>query len=266
MNQIDHAAGNSGLGGDLGQQRRGQGAPFGGLVDHGAAGGERRGDLPGRQHERRVPRRNHADGADGLADRIVDVVLGRHGIAACGFRRLVGEEAVVFGAPDGGGLHEPDRLSRIHALDQRDFPGAGLDRVGQSVQHLAALGARQVAPFGKGFPGRAGRRVNVGFRARGDGIDGRIVDGGQVVEGPAVTGGRFAADVVSQGFPLEAGEKFLRVPAIGFELVSGIGIVEHVKSSPNRHLRNIFNMLNSFGRRSRAMFVTTAVPSLYSGR
>ena len=35
-------------------------AYFGGFVNDGATSGKRRGDLPRRQHERRIPRRDHA--------------------------------------------------------------------------------------------------------------------------------------------------------------------------------------------------------------
>ncbi len=59
---------------DLGQDDRGERAPFRGLVHDRAAGRQRGRDLPCRQHERRVPRRDHADGADRLAQRIIDVV------------------------------------------------------------------------------------------------------------------------------------------------------------------------------------------------
>ena len=44
--------------------------------------------------------------------------------------------------------HEADRLAGVHRLDERDLLGARLDRVGDRVQHVAALLARRVAPCG----------------------------------------------------------------------------------------------------------------------
>ena len=67
------------------QQARRQRRKFGRLVHNGAACREGRGDLPGRQHERRVPRRDDADRTDGHPGRDVPVLLARHVEAIAGF-------------------------------------------------------------------------------------------------------------------------------------------------------------------------------------
>ena len=58
LDDVEHAGGQPGLGGDVGEQRRGERRPLRRLGDHGVARGERRGDPPGRQHQRRVPGRD----------------------------------------------------------------------------------------------------------------------------------------------------------------------------------------------------------------
>ena len=74
-------------------------APLGRFVDHAAAGRKRGRDLPRTQHERRVPRRDHAHRPDRSAGRVVDDVFGRgRDLAVVGARGLVGEEAEVRGA------------------------------------------------------------------------------------------------------------------------------------------------------------------------
>jgi hypothetical protein len=103
---------------------RGEGAPFGGLVHDRAAGGERRRDLPGRQHERRVPRRDDAHRADRLAHGVVQMCgLGRQRQAVARparGRRRSGSSPPRAAPP----CHEADRLAGVHALHERDLLGA----------------------------------------------------------------------------------------------------------------------------------------------
>ena len=103
-------------------------------MDDRAAGGERRRDLPGREHEGRVPRRDDADGADRLADRVVELALGRQRQAVLGARRAVGEEAEIIGRAQRRLAHVAERLAGIHAFDEGDLVGAGDDLVGDLVQ------------------------------------------------------------------------------------------------------------------------------------
>ena len=55
---LNDAVGQPGVVGDVGEQRRGQRRPLGRLQHDGVPRGQRRRDAPGRQHQRRVPRRD----------------------------------------------------------------------------------------------------------------------------------------------------------------------------------------------------------------
>ena len=167
---------------DLGQQQRGERAPFGRLVDDRAAGRQRRRDLPGRQHERRVPRRDHADRSDRLAHGVVEVLLRGQRQAVTRLGRAVGEEAEVLGRAQRRLRHVADGLPRVHALDHRDLLFARFDQIGHAMQQALSLFARQVAP-GRECALRCLRgRIDVGGVAAGDFAEARVVDRRQIVE------------------------------------------------------------------------------------
>ena len=56
---VERAVGQAGVARDVGEHRRGERRPLRRLEDHGVAGRERGSDAPGREHQRRVPRRDH---------------------------------------------------------------------------------------------------------------------------------------------------------------------------------------------------------------
>ncbi len=92
VDEVPHALGQARLLGDLDQQAGRERREFRRLVHDGAAGGQRRRDLPGREHERRVPRRDDADRADRHAGRHVAAgparaAFGRRALPARGRRR-----------------------------------------------------------------------------------------------------------------------------------------------------------------------------------
>ena len=146
MHGVEHAGGQARLVRDFREQRRGEGTPFRRLVDDRAAGRQRRRDLPGRQHERRIPRRDDADGSDRLADRVVELARRHQRQAVLRARRAVGEKAEVLRRPQRRLRHVANRLARIHALDERDLVGARFDGVGDLVQDLPALASARPAP------------------------------------------------------------------------------------------------------------------------
>jgi hypothetical protein len=76
LDHVEHAGGEPGLGGDVGQQRRGQRRPLGWFEHDGVAGGERRGDLPGGQHQRGVPRGDQHARAGRIPRDVVGVAAG----------------------------------------------------------------------------------------------------------------------------------------------------------------------------------------------
>src|SRR3990172_3282141 len=129
MNGVPYAVGKTRRLARLRQDRSGERAELGGLVHHGAAGGERGRDLPGREHEGRVPGRDDPDGADGRSHRVVEVLVLEKGEPVSRLGRLVGEEAEVLGAPQGCGFHEADGLAGVHALDERNLLPAPADEI-----------------------------------------------------------------------------------------------------------------------------------------
>ncbi len=64
VHEVPDAGWQAGLGRDLHQDARRHRRKFCRLVNHRASGSQRRRDLPCRQHERRVPRRDHTDRSD----------------------------------------------------------------------------------------------------------------------------------------------------------------------------------------------------------
>ena len=115
VHDVDDAGGQAGRDDDLvhdfDEQRRRERAPFGRFVDDRATRGECRRDLPGGQHERRVPGRDDAHRTNGDAHGVVDVSGGGERLAIAGAGRAVGKEAEVFRRPVGRLAHVPDRLA-----------------------------------------------------------------------------------------------------------------------------------------------------------
>ena len=129
IDEVPDALRQSRLFGDLNQQTRGQRREFGRLVNDRAARRQSRRDLPGRQHERRVPGRDDADGPDRRARRHVDLTRRAQAAAVARFGRAVSEEPEVLRAAQRGLLHELQRLPGVHALDEGDLFGARHDGV-----------------------------------------------------------------------------------------------------------------------------------------
>ena len=179
---VEHAVGQAGVLADprqhVGRHRR----PLSGLVHHGAAGCECGGDLPGRQHERRIPRRDYADRSDRHPGRDVPMLLARRVQPVARLCAFVGEEPEVLGGADRGLGHEAMRLASVDALQHGDIVGARLDRIGDRVQQLAPLGRRHVAPRRKRCLGGFGGAVDVRRRAARHLRQHRVVDRGGRLE------------------------------------------------------------------------------------
>ena len=185
VHHVQHARRQPGIEGDLGEQVRRQRAPFGRLVDHRAAGGQRRGDLPGAQHERGVPRSDHPHRPDGVAGGVVDVVRRRQRQPIGCTGGPVGEEPEVLRTPQGGGAHEPHGLAGVDALGEGDLLRPLDDEVGHPVQDPLALGAGGGAPRLERPSRGPGRGVDVGGVACGHLAERGAVDGGVVGKGCA---------------------------------------------------------------------------------
>ena len=205
--------------GDFDHQAGGERREFGGFVNDRAACGQRRGDLPCREHEGRVPRRDDADRADRAAAGDVDLGPRAQGLAVAGAGGEVGEIAEVFGAAEGGLGHEADRLAGVHRLDQRDFVGARLDGVGDAVEQSLAPVAIHRAPGREGGFGGSGGGGDVGGLATGDTGKGFQVDGRDRLECLTVQSGHgLACNVVQHALRPKAAKVHFGAGKVGGEI------------------------------------------------
>ena len=148
----------------LGDAQGAQRGQLGGLHDHRVAGREGRAHLPAAEHEREVPRHDHPDHAQRLAQDVVqEPGLDRDDIAL----DLVGHTAEVAEGRRGPRHVEvpavADRVARVERLERGQLVGVGLDQVGEP---------KEQSPAGRGLrPGPRRER-------RGGGRDGTIDVGG----------------------------------------------------------------------------------------
>ena len=120
-------------------RRRRERGELGGLEDHGVAGGQRGGELPGLQHERGVPRRDEAGDADRLAVDVVDLRAGHLvGVVGLGDDQ-VGEEAEVLRGPLRLAQRLGDRQAGVEGLELGEAGVLRLDGVGDRVQDAGAV-------------------------------------------------------------------------------------------------------------------------------
>ncbi|MCY1526860.1 hypothetical protein D9M68_619040 [compost metagenome] len=192
---IDHARRQQ-LIDELGQAQGGQRGLFGGLEDHGVAGGERRAELPGRHHQGVVPGRDGGDHADRVAadhrGEARQVFPGRRtGKAAAG----AGEEAEHIGyggklVVQCGGVG----FAAVVGLQLRQLFGVRFDAVGKLEQQGGAVPRGGPRPAFEGRIGGTHRGVHLGFAGFGNLHQHRA--GGRVehVQGFAFAGGELAVD------------------------------------------------------------------------
>ena len=102
--EVEHAGGNAGLRQDLGERPRAARHEVRRLEHDGVAVRERGRDLPGRNRDRKIPRRDEADDADRLA-RHLDVDAGAHR------RQLLAREAQRFAGEELEDVPGPRRLA-----------------------------------------------------------------------------------------------------------------------------------------------------------
>ena len=182
VDSAENTRGQAGFVARLGQQRGRQGAPFSGLVHNRTTRRQRRRDLPGRQHEGRVPGRDGAHRPDGLAHRIVHVLRRRKGQTVPRPRRTVREKPEVLRTPFGGRSHESDRLAGIHGFNHRDLFGLRLDGIGDVMEQRAAFATGHRPPVGERPGCGLGRAVDIVGVSRSHRAEIAVVHGGMVVE------------------------------------------------------------------------------------
>ena len=160
--QVEHALGQAGALDDV-DQRPGRPGDEVGRLDHDAvAVGERRGDLPGRDGDREIPGRDHADDADRLAGDL-DADAGTHGRDALAIQAqaLAGEEGEDLAGA--GGLADAFRqgLAFLARQQAAELVLAGEDLVGGLLQDFVALLRGGAAPGREGSLGGGDRIVQV---------------------------------------------------------------------------------------------------------
>ena len=155
------------------QLQRGERRQLRGLEDQGIAGGDRRCDLPGRHHQRIVPRRNRADDADRIAADHAGVT--RQVLPRCqplGRAAGPGEEAEHIG--DRGHFVIERRgqgLAGVARFELGISARLGVDMVGDTQQQRRAIPGSRARPARKCRFCRHDGRVDLrhrGFRHRGD--------------------------------------------------------------------------------------------------
>ena len=205
---IEHTGGQQ-VGDEFGKLQCGQRGLLGGLEDHHIAGRKDGGDLPGCHQQWVVPRRDHPDDPEWLAQDDRQVTLG---IVGGG---LGGDRA-------GGAGHEPERVDGLRDVVARHHqrltgvgrfqPGEHIgvlgDSVGDLVQDLGALLGNQPRPTGFGCDGGGNGAIDIVCGTDDDGAEHRFVGGIDDVEGFAVRlGGEFVGDEVTAGRQIRRGHK-----------------------------------------------------------
>ncbi len=205
--QVEHAGGNAGLRQDLGERPRAAGHEIGGLEHDGVAVGERRRDLPRRNRDREIPRRDEADDADRLA-RHLDVDAGPHR------RQLVAGEPQHFAGEEledvPGARRFADafgqRLAFLARQEAAELVLAREDLRADAVEHVRALLDRACRPRRERRFRRGDRRARlrrVGLRVLADHVaDVRRIEVGRGGgAGDPFAGDEIAVDVGHRGFP-----------------------------------------------------------------
>ncbi len=145
---------------------------FGRLHNARATGSERRAQLAARIADRKIPRREGSHGAHGLLQH-------RHANPRHTLRQhaAIGP-ATLFGEPldDVGGdvqlkARLVDGLAFFNSGDARDVLGAFAHQIGGTLQDLAAILRRRVAPHRISLLGSIERAIEIGFRGMGQDAD-----------------------------------------------------------------------------------------------
>nr|ART40488.1 K624 [uncultured bacterium] len=197
VHHVQHARRQDVLG-HVRQQRRGGRCFFRRLDDDGVAAGQRRGDLPGGQQQREVPRRDDADHAQRPAQGVIQRPFHLPALGGDVLEVLGELDEVGTAARDVDVAGQRDRHAVVGHFGGRELGGARLDAVRQLHQQIHAPGHGHLAPRALERRAGGGDRL-VDFRLAalmhlGDNLAGGRVD---VVEGaPAGRGDELTVDEV----------------------------------------------------------------------
>ena len=214
---VEDAGGQAGVEHGLREVLRGQRGELGGFEDHGAAGGDGRGDLAGGHRQREVPRRDQQAGPDRLVlDEDLVFALGGGEVAAVVADGFLGEPAQELGPVGDFAAGFGQGFAHFQGHQQREVLGPFGDQVEGAAQDLG--------PFPRCGPG-PGSLDLVGGVQRGDGVlaggggeGGEHLPGGGVVHVERAAVGRvhpLAADQQAGGDGSEQRGFAFRRPAKG---------------------------------------------------
>ena len=143
VDHVEHPRRPAGLHEQLGHEQGAQRGLLGGLEHHRIAGGQRRRHLPGRHHQRVVPRHDAPDHAERLTQDIVERRRLRVGDLAVDLVDGLGE--ILEGndrARDVDVEHVRNRLAHIERIEERELAGVRFDEPGVFVEHFHAVARR----------------------------------------------------------------------------------------------------------------------------
>ena len=182
LDDVEHAGGQARLGRDVGEQGRRQRRPLRRLGHDGVAGGERRGDAPGREHEGRVPRGDDRGDAGRVPGDVVAVAAGLEVVVVQprgGGRRRSGSSCATRGITPRRCERSREPLSRVSTWASSSMrfstPSAMRCRIARSLLRRGARpGAEGLARGGDGGVDLRRRRRGRP-RAMAGAVDGRHV-------------------------------------------------------------------------------------------
>ncbi len=219
-NDVQHTLRQASLCAEFGEPQQAQRRTFSRFQDHRIAGGKRRRDLPGADHQRKIPGHDGGDDTDRLAmDEAEDIARGRCDLAIDLVDRF-GIVAECAGSAAGLRLQRHRNLGAIVAhAENGKLERVFLDEFGDAQQHLLALGGCGPRP-GALLEGGAGGQhggIDVVDAGIGDRRQSRPINRRDDVKHPA--GGSVAPDA--------ADEEFLRWHHVAAQLVDFVLHVSH---------------------------------------
>ncbi len=169
VHDVDHARGNSGADGELGEAVRGQRRHLGWFRHAGVAGRDRGRDFPRQQVERQIPGRDEAGDAERLAHRVIERRRIRHVRLRPLMENRGGEKLKILDrARDVQAARERDRFPVVAAFEPRELFKVSLDEIGQPEQQLRSLCHRSPRPRRKRGAGGGDCAIDVACVAIGN--------------------------------------------------------------------------------------------------
>ena len=182
LDDVEDAGRDLRLRGQVGEERAGERCPLGRLEDDRAARRERRRRLPGGEHERRIPRRDHANRAGRHAGDAVRGVVRAPRALLVGLGEVGVGAVVPRAARDHAGAQRALEHRHVEALDGGDPLDVLVDQLGEAAQALGPRGDAARRPRGERVGGRLDGEADLVIAPAGDFGEHLLVDRGAVLE------------------------------------------------------------------------------------